>query len=235
MSDKSDHEEEVLQDEQRSDHETEEGQTIQKLLNGKDPEKKTGVVYLSFIPPLFTASKIRTVLSNYGEIGRIFLQAEKNGASSKLRKYTEGWVEFKKKRVAKEVAERLNNQQVGGKRRTAAYDTLWSMKYLNGFKWSHLLEQLTYERRIEEQRMRIEITQARRQARHFIDQVEKGEKIKKLEEKVLSKGGTWTREEKRQVNQKPVKKKSKTKRPSALNEGEQTGLLHLIFDKKNAD
>jgi hypothetical protein len=81
---------------------------------------------------------------------------------------------------------RLNNQQVGGKRRTHAFDSLWCLKYLKGFKWSHLVEQLSFEKRIEEQRMRIEITQAKKQAQHFIEQVSKGEKIKQLEEKVTA-------------------------------------------------
>jgi hypothetical protein len=46
------------------------------------------------------------------------------------------------------------------------------------------MEQLTYERRVEEQRMRAEISQAKRQAEHFAEQVEKGSKIRRLEEKV---------------------------------------------------
>jgi ESF2/ABP1 family protein len=78
----------------------------------------------------------------------------------------------------------LNNQQVGGKRRTHAFDSLWCLKYLSGFKWSHLVEQLSFEKRTEEQRMRIEIVQAKKQAQHFITQVEKEESIKRLEDKV---------------------------------------------------
>lgn len=46
--------------------------------NGKlkfeDPEKHTGVVYLASIPPLFTVRKVREAFSNFGEIGRIYLQ-----------------------------------------------------------------------------------------------------------------------------------------------------------------
>lgn len=40
----------------------------------KDPEKGTGVVYLSTIPPLFSARKIRDAFSHFGEVGRIYLQ-----------------------------------------------------------------------------------------------------------------------------------------------------------------
>jgi ESF2/ABP1 family protein len=79
---------------------------------------------------------------------------------------------------------RLNNQQVGGKRRTDAFDSLWSMKYLKGFKWSHLVEQLSFEKRVEEQRMRVEIIQAKKQAQHFIEQVDKGLKLQRAQEMV---------------------------------------------------
>lgn len=46
------------------------------------------------------------------------------------------------------------------------------------------MEQLTYERRVEENRMRVEISQARRHAEHFAEQVEKGAKLRRLEENV---------------------------------------------------
>lgn len=47
------------------------------------------------------------------------------------------------------------------------------------------MEQLNFEHRVEQQRMRVEIAQAKRQASFFSDQVEKGEQLKKLEEKVI--------------------------------------------------
>lgn len=53
------------------------------------------------------------------------------------------------------------------------------------FKWTHLKEQLTYEHKVEQQRMRAEISQAKRQANFFAEQVEKGEQLRKLEEKVF--------------------------------------------------
>ena len=39
--------------------------------------------------------------------------------------FTEGWVEFEDKRVAKRVAEQLNGQPIGGKKRSAYYFDLW--------------------------------------------------------------------------------------------------------------
>lgn len=53
-----------------------------------------------------------------------------------------------------------------------------------------MVEQLSFEKRTEEQRMRIEIVQAKKQAQHFITQVEREEGIKRLEEKVNSKIGS---------------------------------------------
>ena len=44
--------------------------------------------------------------------------------------FSEGWVEFTSKKVAKFVAENLNSNPVGGKRKSKAYDELWNIKYL---------------------------------------------------------------------------------------------------------
>ncbi|KHN83191.1 Activator of basal transcription 1 [Toxocara canis] len=177
----------------------------------EDSERKSGIIYFQSLPPMFTVSRMREEMLKFGEVGRIYLQAEKlRGTKTRGRKvFTEGWVEFKNKSLAKRVVASLNNTAVGGKRRSAVRETLWTMKYLSGFKWTHLKEQLTYEHKVEQQRMRAEISQAKRQANFFAEQVEKGEQLKKLEEKVLKKGGVWNKFE-RQVKQRAtIKKKSK--------------------------
>ena len=56
--------------------------------------------------------------------------------------YTEGWVEFKDKRVARSVAEMLNAQPIGGKKGSRWRDDVWTMKYLPKFKWNMLTEQI---------------------------------------------------------------------------------------------
>ena len=49
---------------------------MKNLSSFKDKLEKTGVVYLSRVPPYMKAQKIRHLLSKYGEIGRIYLTPE---------------------------------------------------------------------------------------------------------------------------------------------------------------
>ena len=49
---------------------------MKKLSSFQDKLEKTGVVYMSRVPPYMKAQKIRHLLSAYGEIGRIYLTPE---------------------------------------------------------------------------------------------------------------------------------------------------------------
>ncbi|KAM1769921.1 hypothetical protein ACFX11_044927 [Malus domestica] len=89
---------------------------------GRKDEKQRGVCYLGRIPPRMDPSTLRQMLSQYGEIQR--------------------WVEFSDKRVAKRVANMLNGEQIGGKKRLSFYYDLWNIKYLSKFKWDNLTEEI---------------------------------------------------------------------------------------------
>lgn len=93
--------------------------------------------------------------------------------------FTEGWVEFEKKKVAKMVAANLNNKQIGTRKRSRYYDMIWNIKYIPRFKWIHLSERLAYERAAMKQRLRAEISQAKREAHYLQSNVEKSKKLKK--------------------------------------------------------
>ena len=112
---------------------------------------KTGVIYLSRIPPRLTPQKIRQLLTPFGSpVLRIFLAPESTeeytrrtkAGGSKKRRFTEGWIEFEDKKVAKRVAESLNAERIGAKKGDFLYDDLWCLKYLPKFKWHHLTEQI---------------------------------------------------------------------------------------------
>lgn len=54
------------------------------------------------------------------------------GQEKKIAKqFSEGWVEFEKKRVAKEVARGLNNKKIESRKKSRLYDHLWNIKYLS--------------------------------------------------------------------------------------------------------
>lgn len=124
--------------------------TPAQLAEAKRKTKKTGVIYLSSIPPFMKPPKVRHLLSVFGEINRIFLVPEdpkahkarvKQGGNKK-KKFIEGWVEFVDKKKAKLCVETLNAQIVGGKIGSYYHDDMWNMKYLQGFKWGDLQAQI---------------------------------------------------------------------------------------------
>merc|ERR1711874_429015 len=118
----------------------------------------------------------------FGKVGRVFLQPDTKGGGLNekgSRNFTEGWVEFLSKSVAKQVAKELNTTPVGGKRRSKAHNQLWNIRYLPRFKWTHLSERLAYEAAVRQQRLRTEISQVKREADHFKTCVEQRKKQKK--------------------------------------------------------
>lgn len=102
-----------------------------------------------------------------------------------IRHFSEGWVEFVSKRAAKQVAVKLNNSPIATRKSSKFYDILWSVKYLSRFKWVHLSERLTYEKAVHRHKLQTEISQARKEAAFFEDNLDKSERIKKLKKKVM--------------------------------------------------
>ncbi|CDW97936.1 hypothetical protein [Sporisorium scitamineum] len=163
----------------------------------KKKQRKLGIIYISRIPPGMTPAKVRHILSNFGELGRIYLQdGSKPGESKKKRsgiaRYTEGWVEFTSKKVAKAAAEMLNAQPIGGlaasnskksgsgggstkmgKSSKRFQDDVWTMKYLKGFKWHMLSEQMAQERASHAARLRTELSQSAYEQKDYLKKVER--------------------------------------------------------------
>ncbi|XP_065206850.1 uncharacterized protein LOC135836141 [Planococcus citri] len=153
---------------------TDDGQSSLKKKN------KKGIVYLSTLPINMNVTKLREIMENFGQVGRIYLQPQFNKKKEKkpAKQFSEGWVEFEKKRVAKEVARGLNNKKIESRKKSRLYDYIWNIKYLSKFKWVHLSERVAYERAVRKQRMRMEISQAKREAADFASKVDLSNKIK---------------------------------------------------------
>jgi ESF2/ABP1 family protein len=89
------------------------------------------------------------------------------------RTFSEGWVEFKRKKYAKQAANALNNNPCGGKRKNPWYSELWNVKYLKKFRWTHLNERMAYEQELRKQRLRQEIQLAKKETSYYIQNYEK--------------------------------------------------------------
>ncbi|KAJ2440167.1 RNA-binding ATPase activator esf2 [Coemansia sp. RSA 2424] len=158
-----------------------------EIQRAQHTERKSGIVYMSRVPPFMKPIKVRQMLSKYGTIGRIYLIEEDDqrrkrrikGGGNRKRQFTEGWIEFSNKKYAKATASLLNNSPMGagGKKNGFYHDDLWNLKYLPRFKWRHLAEQLAGERAVREQRLETEVAQSRRELDAYVSNVERARKI----------------------------------------------------------
>uniref|UniRef100_A0A023GB21 Activator of basal transcription 1 n=1 Tax=Amblyomma triste TaxID=251400 RepID=A0A023GB21_AMBTT len=192
-------------------------------------QKTPGVVYLSYIPPKMNVKTVRSMLSKFGEVGRIFLQPEKE--HGRPRNFVEGWVEFMDKKVAKRVAATLNGVQVGGKRRAEYYHSLWSIKYLHRFRWTHLNERLAYEKAVRDQRLRTEIAQAKRESNYYISAVQKSKRMRREEKEGGDSAGSRPSIDVRQraTDDEVIAKRMKKNAEESLKTGADLSLLKNIF------
>jgi len=198
--------------------------------------QKRGIVYLARVPPRMGPAKVKTLLSDFGIITRVYLVEEDKTVRKKRRKaggsggkrYTEGWIEFESKKVAKSVGQTLNMSRISNLKGNIHYDDMWNVKYLKGFKWSHLTEKVAYERRVREQKLRVEMMEVRRENASYIAQVEAGKKLDYIDERMRKKqkteGGVGGRVEndggmakkKRKIRQKKPFEGDKTSTKSAI-------------------
>lgn len=156
--------------------------SIKQLEASEKAIKKTGVIYLSRIPPFMKPMALKNYFQAYGAINRVFLTPEDASAHTRrVRKggnkktlYLDGWVEFLSKKDAKMVADALNGNILGGKKGGYYHDDVWNIKYLKGFKWNHLTEQIANENAERAARLRAEIARTRKENRAFVRDVEQG-------------------------------------------------------------
>lgn len=165
-------------DKEKEEEEKKKAKKVVKPISKKELEKynkeqdQHGVIYLCRIPIGMTPQKVKRIMSEFGKIERVYLTPESN-EKRKIRKkehggfggkrFTNGWVEFCDKRIAKSVAFSLNGAPVGGKKRSISSQELWLIKYLPKFKWSDLTEKLAQESEMRHQRLGVALARAKRQ------------------------------------------------------------------------
>lgn len=158
----------------------------------KKKQDRTGVVYLSRVPPYMKPEKVKHLLGRHAEIGRVFLTPEdpavrakrKSMGGNKRQNYVDGWVEFADKRNAKRVASELNTTQIGGKSTSFFSADMWNLRYLSKFKWHHLTEKIAYDNNVRRHKLQAEIAQAKREKDFYLERVDQNKKINGKRRKV---------------------------------------------------
>ncbi|WFC94989.1 RNA-binding ATPase activator esf2 [Malassezia brasiliensis] len=152
-----------------SEHAPQRVLTPESLKEYANKQQKRGIVYVSRIPPGMTPAKVRHIFSQFGEVGRIYLQPkdkEPKGAQKRKRttaNFSEGWVEYLSKRVAKTAAEMMNAQPIGS---------------LGA----------THERAAHAARLRMELAQSAHEQRDYLRKVERSRIQREKEAKRAKRG-----------------------------------------------
>lgn len=152
---------------------------------------KRGVLYMSRVPPYMKPNKARAIFEQYGEVTRLYLEEEdktlrkrrKAAGGNASKQFSEGWVEYADKAVAKQVAASLNNTPMGGKKGDFYHDDIWNLKYLRNFQWDNLTEKFAYERRVRENKLKAAMLQAKRSNAAFVELVEKNQALQHIQER----------------------------------------------------
>ncbi|WVO17032.1 hypothetical protein L204_104719 [Cryptococcus depauperatus] len=161
----------------------------------KRKKPTAGIIYISRLPPGMTPQKVRHLMGRWGDIGKVYAQRKDapggynpDAVRQKRQKhisanFSEAWVEFLDKSIAKTVASMLNAQVIGGKKGDRWRDDIWTMRYLSGFKWEMLGEQIAYEKQAHQARLRAEITRAKTEQSEYLKNVELARTIEKRKAK----------------------------------------------------
>eukprot|EP01025_Chloroclados_australasicus_P013527 TRINITY_DN16365_c0_g1_i1.p1 TRINITY_DN16365_c0_g1~~TRINITY_DN16365_c0_g1_i1.p1 ORF type:complete len:235 (-),score=36.06 TRINITY_DN16365_c0_g1_i1:115-819(-) len=170
----------------------------EKFAKFKSKVDRSGILYMSRVPPHLKPLRLRHMLEGYAKLGRIYMAPKEKLPTSKAAvsrgtkktgtEFGEAWIEFEDKKLAKAVAEMLNGQPMGGKHRSRYRDDLWTLKYLPKFKWGHLTEEIAYQKAVREKKLAQELASAKRERDFYLGKVAQAKKNQAIVERKRKKG-----------------------------------------------
>lgn len=160
------------------------------------PDRR-GIVHMASVPAFMHADKVRHLMEEYGEVGRVYLAPEektetarrKRAGGTKRTRFVEGWIEFLDRRIAKRVAMTLNGSTIGGRKCHNYYrDDMWNLKYLPKFKWHNLKDGVIYNRQVRKARLEQKLSQGKRENDMFLERVVQAKQSHAITERRRAKG-----------------------------------------------
>ncbi|OIR57634.1 MAG: U3 snoRNP-associated protein Esf2 [Amphiamblys sp. WSBS2006] len=130
-----------------------------------------GVVYMSRIPSFLSPRRLKELLERMGKVARMHFTEQKN-KSAGSRGLKEGWIEFEKNEDAQNAEYFLNGREIGG-RKNRWNGVLWTIKYIDGFRWSQLQKETEISKMDHRERIRLEIEQEKEENEFYRRNVRK--------------------------------------------------------------
>ncbi|KAJ3579163.1 hypothetical protein NPX13_g1400 [Xylaria arbuscula] len=173
--------------------------TKKNLMASEKAVKRSGVIYISRIPPFMKPGTVRTIFEKFGKINRVYLAPEDaqvrarrlQQGQNRKKNFNEGWLEYMKKSDAKAAVDTLNGTTlaaVGMAKKGSYYrDDIWSLRYLKGFKWHNLTEQIAAETAERQSRMRAEISKSTKENKEFVRNIQKAKELEGIQSKAAAK------------------------------------------------
>lgn len=160
------------------------GATKEKLGVARDTKKakrkkkkkranESSVVYVSRIPPGMDVGALRARLSRLGTLGRVWLQPEDKVKVAERRNlggrrqvgFTDGWVEFNRRKEAKKAVALLNGNPMNSTKRGGRWGSdLWVLKLLpRDYSWQTLVAETGVVERERILRVKAAVAAGRRE------------------------------------------------------------------------
>ena len=77
----------------------------------------------------------------------------------------------------------MNGNKLGGKKTSYYYDDIINIKYLLGFKWLDLTQQIAKENEVRQAKLALELSQQQKLNKAFVSNVEKSKMISNIQKK----------------------------------------------------
>ncbi|ELP85320.1 pre-rRNA-processing protein esf2, putative [Entamoeba invadens IP1] len=146
----------------------------------KGLQSERGIVYLSSIPRGITMVMLKSMMSTYKPVTRMYVVEGNTRFVCK-----EGWFEYATHKDAKLVEYMMNGQQVGGNRHKPYSTQLWNIKYIPDLVWTKIFEDTEAKDEMREHQIDSSLRKVKRENEAYMKGLSHVYKVKKMNKKKL--------------------------------------------------
>lgn len=157
-----------------------------------DDTSRRGVIHFANIPVGWTRANVIRYFEEFGEVTRVFLKKKESSGVASARKrqrvlFSEGWIEFRKRKDARRVALLLDGQEVKGGKCGRSSGTRMMLSYMRGFEFGSLYEEVMEGRRSREARLQAQYARLRKESQLYMDLLEGKHQQNQLKKRIALK------------------------------------------------